>query len=81
MELMNGNLKHQFLFKDRLDIVFDIAMLMTGRGLIITNMAEGQKDGFVEVFKSARILVGNIILEISVLNILFLEKGLNNIAD
>ncbi|MFH0783141.1 MAG: sigma 54-interacting transcriptional regulator [Pseudomonadota bacterium] len=46
---MNGNLKHQLLFKDRIGIVFDIARLMTWQGLNIVNMEVEQKDGFAKI--------------------------------
>ena len=46
---MDGNLKFELLFKDRIGIVFDIARLMSGQSLNIVAMEVEQKNGFAKI--------------------------------
>jgi transcriptional regulator of aroF, aroG, tyrA and aromatic amino acid transport len=46
---MDGNLKFELLFKDRIGIVHDIAGLMSGQSLNIVAMEVEQKNGFAKI--------------------------------
>lgn len=46
---MDGNLKFELLFKDRIGIVFDIARLMSEQSLNIVAMEVEQKNGFAKI--------------------------------
>jgi transcriptional regulator of aroF, aroG, tyrA and aromatic amino acid transport len=46
---VNGNLKFQLLFKDRIGIVFDITRLMSEHGLNIVAMEVEQLNGFAKI--------------------------------
>lgn len=48
-EDMDGNLKFELLFKDRIGIVFDIARLMSEQSLNIVAMEVEQKNGFAKI--------------------------------